>query len=164
VSEDELYKTKAYWLGYLAGILDGEGTISLHKVRRNIIRGKIYERGFDWHPCVQIGSSEVEVLNTLQDICEGGTVHKANTWKGKQFYVLSIPPNTQRDVLQKIRLVIKERHRVLLLEALEKIGRWNKTLVNEIRLTQIYEEFKKLNVKGRNKRKLGEEVELYALL
>jgi len=146
LKKEESYETKAYWLGYLAAMIDGEGTISLHKITERRWRGKFHE-GTYWYPIVQVGNDNKESLEILQDLCKGGSI-SPSIIEGKIRYCYHIPPNIQRKMLPLLSLIIKEEHRTLILEALEKVGRWNKTLENEIRLEQIYEWFKVHNRRG----------------
>ncbi|WP_058306783.1 LAGLIDADG family homing endonuclease [Gracilibacillus massiliensis] len=67
---------------YLAGIIDGEGTITLTRIHKNEYR----------RPCVTIASTDLELLEYLQTITNGNILNKKNYKPDiyKDSYILSI--------------------------------------------------------------------------
>lgn len=55
--------------GYVAGIIDGEGTISLEK-----------DKEFR-HPTISVASCTLAILQEIQRICDGGVIASKRTYK-----------------------------------------------------------------------------------
>lgn len=136
-----------YIKGYLAGIIDGEGTISLHKVKgRKSPKG----RGFFWRPVAHMCSTNLELVEAIVDVCEGGSVTTSEGKNGSEtFYVYHMSMKVQREMIPQLLLIVKKRHKELILEALDILRNvYHLTYYDEYRLEQIYQEFKVLNKKG----------------
>lgn len=135
-----------YIKGYLAGIIDGEGSISLYKVSYPT------KRGFIWRPSVQITNTDLELIEAVKDMCDGGHIVPQEDKRGnrKTQYHYHMASSVQRKVISQLLLIIKKRHKELLLEALSILRRrgYHPTYDEECRLEQIYQEFKLLNKRG----------------
>jgi len=128
-------------------MIDGEGQISLHKLKRKNIK-----RGFEWRPYVEVAATCSDILDPLQDFLgDGHPYTRKGKGNRKTLYAYRMNRSDMRRILPGLSLVIKERQRVLLIEALSILfGSGTKlTLKDEERLEEIYQEIKKLNKKGR---------------
>jgi hypothetical protein len=126
--------------GYIAGIIDGEGTISLEK--RKFSNVKI-------HPVISISNCSLELLNHIQKIIKCGTVRlakKANQ-KARPEYKLSINRINQIEGLLSIitpYLILKRKQAEIVLEFIchlqmkrqrnYKLSKYEMTLFKEIRM------------------------------
>ena len=131
-------------LGWLEGLIDGEGCLSLYKTKRETIRG------FQWYSSVVINNTDRRLLEHAQKIIGGGHLngpYRNGNPNWKPIYMFRIGPNLQRKWLPRLHLITKEQHRLLLIETLsllsEHIGRNHG--VHDSRLEQIFLEFRKLN-------------------
>jgi hypothetical protein len=150
LEEDKLLKELSEYIkGYLAGIIDGEGSISLNKMKR-----KGY-KGFVWHPTVRIANTCFELIEATEDICDGGSIVPTKDRSGirKDAYLYYMPQYIQREIIPQLLLIVKKRHKELLLEALSILKGCGRQLTYEedCRLEQIYQEFKVLNKRGKAK-------------
>lgn len=111
----------SYDLGWLAGTIDGEGSLSVTK-RHRPGRAPTYE------PVLQICSTDLETVERVQALVGSGSicVNPGNGLNVKTLYCYSVTSNGLRHILPKLKLVTKERQRVLVLKALGllKNGRW----------------------------------------
>lgn len=80
---------------YIAGIIDGEGSITLTRMHQNEFR----------RPCISVASTDKELLYYLQTLTGGGIVSKKNykPKKHKDSYALSI--KNKNEVFQILRAV-----------------------------------------------------------
>lgn len=113
---------------YLAGMIDGEGCISMYRRKCNANKN-----GFSYMPYLTIASSDMWFLEKLQQ-CFGGNIdiskHKAiinDKYVCKECHSLRFSPNEIRELLPNIIpfLVLKKREGEILLEALE-ITKYNR--------------------------------------
>src|SRR2546427_2804199 len=130
---------------YLAGLIDGDGHIGLHRRRTDRTRS-----GYNYQAHVEIASVDEQFLREVQQLIGGGC------WKRKQqgfkshkpCYHLTITPNTLRRVLPIItpHLRLKRERALALLEALDLVqkGRHGQSP----RLHEIYMRLKNLNRRG----------------
>ncbi|WP_096156692.1 LAGLIDADG family homing endonuclease [Bacillus sp. FJAT-45066] len=78
---------------YVAGIIDGEGPITLSRIHANEFR----------RPCITIASTDLELLIYLKDLI-GGSISKKKNYKPqvhKNSYSLSV--KTKNEVFQTLR-------------------------------------------------------------
>ena len=134
--------------GWLEGIIDSDGSLCLSKHRRSNTK-----RGYTWDLVLQIDSINKEFLEKIKEVIGEGAIRrrakpKNPTWtRGWCYYMTA---NGLRRLLPKIRLIVKEKQRTLLLEALSltmrnmRGGSENK---NDARLNAIYLEMQSLNYK-----------------
>jgi hypothetical protein len=126
--------------GYIAGIIDGEGTISLEK--RKFSNVKI-------HPVISISNCSLELLYHIQKIIKCGTVRlakKANQ-KTRPEYKLSINRISQIEGLLRVitpYLMLKRKQAEIVLEFISrlrkkglrnyKLSKYEMALLKEIRM------------------------------
>lgn len=130
-------------LGWLEAAIDGEGTLTLHRNKYS----RPVKRGFAWVPRLMISNTNLEFLNRARAIIGGGSI-QSNRRKTprKTCYALVVTSNPMRLILPQLRLIIKERHRVLLLEALALITQVRPVKPEaDARLEEIYQEIRRLN-------------------
>lgn len=80
---------------YLAGIIDGEGSITLTRIHRNENR----------RPCITISSSDKELLIYIQKIAGGNIIPKKNYLpeRHKDSYSLNI--RNKREVFKALKMI-----------------------------------------------------------
>jgi len=142
---------------YLAGFIDGEGSIGLHKnlQRPNSSQHGEYRRGFGWHFRVRIGSTNLSVLKEINQFLNHRTRiyndHRPNRPKVKMCYIIEFNHNEQRKILPKIlsHLVIKREQVKLVIEGLNLLQEHSHDYTpNDGRLEKIFSELKTLNHRG----------------
>lgn len=84
--------------GYLAGIIDGEGTITLTK-----------DKEFRY-PTISVASCTVGILETIKEICDGGVITPKRTYKSNHSPSWSWKIERQRAiaVLEEVAPHLKE--------------------------------------------------------
>lgn len=138
-----------YERGWVSGLIDGEGDIGLEKCKQPNRTG--LGRGFAWVPRVGVSNTHRELLERLQTLLGGSiSLCRARRPNQRDWYRLRMSNRVAECVLNAITLVIKERQRVLLLEACKKTAEHARySTPNDARLEQIYLELKVLNRRGR---------------
>ena len=139
-----------YQKGWISGIIDTDGCLCFSKHRTTPIKAK---RGYTWEPKLQITSTDRNFLEKIREmIGEGGIRSGTNKPQEhirvrKHAWSYDLWPNGLRRLLPNIRLVIKERQRVLLLEALTLLRdhQWGRKSRHDTRLNEIYWEMRSLN-------------------
>lgn len=136
-------------IGYIAGIIDGEGTICLSKcVWKN--RHEVYFR-----PFIKIANTNLDMLFYIQRILGVGSIalESESIGKWKACHTLRFSANMIRTFLPVIidSLIIKKQQALLLNEFLKFSNRSNgrnfKSL-NRDKYNFYYEEIKRLNTRG----------------
>ena len=136
-------------IGYIAGIIDGEGTICLSKcVWKN--RNEVYFR-----PFIKIANTNLDMLVAIQKMVGTGSIslERADFGKWKACHTLRFSANMIRIFLPAITdsLIIKKQQALLLAEFLKFSNRSNgrnfKSL-NRDKYNFYYEEIKRLNTRG----------------
>lgn len=143
---------QGYDLGYVIGIIEGEGTLCLTKVKK-----KRATRGYMYRSHVHIVNTCFEMIEKIQEITGLGWVSKPKKPKGNKQLTKTImfSANDQRQLLPKIYpyLISKKIQCKLLMEALELLKQ-NKACPfeqidkNHLRLDEIYYEMWVLNGKS----------------
>jgi hypothetical protein len=107
-------------LGYLAGIIDGEGHIGLVRRRRSNWKNHP-EQTHVLRPVLQIGQARRELLDHIARVVGEGSVG-AHGQRG--FYNLRFFPNTMRWLLPELlpHLVLKKRQAEIVIEFMSKAG------------------------------------------
>jgi len=152
-------------LGWIAGIIDGEGTVYLskgyHKPEYNARPSK---RGFCWVPKVSVVNTSQELLIHFKEVTGFGAVFSYNYGERenqKMRYYLVLRNNEALILLPQIKefLVTKKGQAELLIEALEilkshhNLERLEDVVgVRDRRLEAIFWEMRLLNARGRNGR------------
>ncbi len=140
---------------YLAGIIDGEGSVALYRKRN--------QKGYlIWEPKLEISNTSKKFHIWVKDNFGGGTSkHRFNPEKyprTKTSYTNAFSSNKIREIAPKVLpfLIIKKRQTELLLEAVALIGRKRKTAKKSMeyrRLSKaieiIYLRLRKLNKRGK---------------
>jgi len=145
-------------LGYLEGILDGDGTITLCRQKRKRNWGdRSYLKNYSYYPLVQISNTNIRILQRVKELLGEGTIAPSK-WiaehrpKSKIPYRYLMTRSLMREILPQISLVAKEVQRLMLIDALEILKRkvHERDYGIEV-LEAIYQEMKRLHKKGRNK-------------
>ncbi len=152
-------KTKIEWTdydkGWLAGIIDGEGSLGLMKEKRPRCKANC-----TYKPRLTIGNTDIKLLIKVRKMIGGALIkhnHRFREDKNqKPFWNLDISANNLRFALPQLKLISKEKQRILLLEALHilkrHVARNNPRNAEEIdRLEKIYQKIRKLNGRVWNK-------------
>lgn len=149
------YKLSDYAKGFLEAAIDGEGSIMLIKSKR-----PDRKTGRVWQPVVKVTNKSHKWLELVAELASGGRIDRiSSNWKKKHYkgFVYVMPRSIIRRVLPQLGFIIKERQRVLLLEALEILASHTKGIVSrsplkftvdDIRLEAIKREINYLNRKG----------------
>lgn len=109
-----------YELGYIAGFIDGEGSIYLVKTKN-----KGNKKGYSLHPKLSLYNTRKEALEIIRRLIGGGGYSK-RLWSDKRLdkkhkkenYILELYSGEIAKLLPKIKLLIKEKQRKLILKAL----------------------------------------------
>ena len=144
-------------IGYLEGILDGEGCITFGKQK-----GKNFKRGFTWRVRVRINMTHkktiekcAEIIRAITGLNDGsiGAINPQPDIRHKNHkttYAFSIRSKASRLLLPKLKLVTKEEQRTLAIKALTLLKEntsWHGK--NDVQLEEIYQRMKFLNHKGK---------------
>jgi len=145
-------KTKIEWADYTRGwieaLIDGEGSLSLLKEIR-----PSFSAGCTYKPRLNIGNKNLELLRAAQTIIGGGCIIQS---KKRQIYLLDVSSSRLRWLLPRITLIVKERQRLLLLDALQVLagrrgGRHQNPPAGTERLEGIYHAIRQINGRVWNK-------------
>ena len=136
---------------YLAGIIDGEGSIGLYKIKTYRAR-----RGFTWKPTIQISNTNILLFDWIRKYLGFGSFarykgHKENNkdrlvWRiGGSYSVIRL----LKEVFPY--LLLKKKHAILLTKATRILKHYSRHYSNkyDIKLEEIYQEMKLLNRKGK---------------
>jgi len=134
--------------GYLAGFLDGEGSIQLttHQSPKGVIKTK--RRPFTWGAYITITNTNHESIAYLNRLIGGATLVRHYGDRKKPIYRLTLCSNKIRIVLPQIKnlLIVKRNHAELLLQALELINESHyKHIDHDKELAIIYKKIRGLN-------------------
>ena len=127
--------------GWISALIDGEGSLSLIKEKR-----EHFTAGCTYKPRLNIGNNSLELLEKAREIIGAGAIINKNR-KLKQ---LDVSANGLRYLLPKITLIVKDKQRKLLLNALHYLaqhkGKGNPRTEEEINhLEEIYVKIRNLN-------------------
>lgn len=136
-------------IGYIAGIIDGEGTICIAKCTW-ADRKESYFR-----PMIKIANTNLEMLTSIKDMLGCGSINleQVKTDKWKACHTLRFSANMIRTFLPVIvdSLIIKKRQALLVIDFLKFSNRSNgrnfKSLNRDL-YNHYYEEVKRLNTRG----------------
>ncbi|WBL14411.1 LAGLIDADG family homing endonuclease [Sutcliffiella sp. NC1] len=121
---------KEWEAAYIAGIIDGEGSITLTRIHRNEYR----------RPCISISSTDKELLSYIQSITGGNIVNKKNysPEKHKDSFVLTIKKkkdvfNTLEHIVHFLRVPQKRKRAAWILNKYDSVtprnGKYNETSI-----------------------------------
>ena len=140
-----------YEKGWIEAAIDGEGSLYFGKTK-----SKRYKRGFTWNFCVEIANTRLSFLEKAIEVVGEGKIYEMGTsfrrcgFQARKVYRFSLEKrNSIEALLFQIRLSIKEKQRLLMLEALS-LTKEHKCgfLPNYSRLEEIESEMRKLNMRG----------------
>ena len=137
-------------IGYVAGIIDGEGTICLHKCTWKH-RNSVYYR-----PFVKIANSNLTMLKYVQFILDCGSIKidRIGEGKWKTMYTLNFSANMIRSFLPQITesLIIKKEQAYLIIEFMKlskhRGANRNFKSLNQDKYDDFYQRVKVLNTRG----------------
>lgn len=138
----------AFQLGYLSGFIDGDGSLGFYKGKRASCR-----RGFHWIPLVQLSNTDLHLIEQIRKMLPNGHI-KTRSYHNRPNEVpthnlVISGSNPIYTILSQIKLIRKERQRVLLMEACELVREHHSGYTpHDERLEEIYQEMKKLNKRG----------------
>ena len=102
-------------LAYLGGIIDGEGTIGIHRRRERRWRKKD-----DYRLIVRVTNTELTMLERCKETCGEGRIelHREKTNNWQRVYRLVLTMNDSRKILEEVLpfLIIKKAQAILGLE------------------------------------------------
>ncbi len=140
-----MIKLTNYQKGFIEGMLDGEGCISLcksHKKKSYLIL----------HPEVKITNTNFNILNKISKMINREcSIHKRKSFnpKHKPCYLLRIHSNAAVEILSQIKLIIKENKRKIVLKVFKILrkrqhgfGRWNLNYKDKL-IRKYYNQFYK---------------------
>ena len=137
-------------LEYLAGIIDGEGTIGVYKLAQG--------RRFDYFQQISVGNTEVLLIYWLVDNF-GGRIPKIRKGKGnrKDSYVWALYGSNSYKLIKKVmsHLLLKQEQADNAMELWEKVSKfvYNRNKPRPLYKTKLAEELyqrnKLLNMRGR---------------
>ena len=139
-------------LEYIAGFVDGEGTITIRKYRtRNSIRGYSYNLYF------AVSNTNPEVLKAMRDVVGAGCVTRSNKFKNKphwkECFHWKAHSRKAAIIIEKLLpyLIIKKPQAQLALKFQQKMIQGHHHLTEEewAFRDKCYREMRKLNGKGR---------------
>ena len=141
-------------IGYIAGIIDGEGWLGL--VNRTDRRNK---KNINCQTYLMIGNTNKKVLDWLVKITKLGNISKPYdseiklSSNRKPHWLLRFSPNDMRLLLPRIipYLVIKKRQAEIIIEYLNMTFKGKHRTEEEYTIImRLYDEIKQLNRKGRS--------------
>lgn len=117
---------------YIAGIIDGEGSITLTKNHKNEMR----------RPLISISSNDLDMLTYIQNLVGGNIIRKKNynPLKHQNSYLLSIKSKKEvftllEEISPYLRITKKRKRAVLILERYNKVtprnGKYTEDLLNK---------------------------------
>ncbi len=135
-------------LGWLEGMIDGEGCLSISRNKSRELR-----RGFSYRCRLSFGQTDpysipriMEIISKLTGLKYVGKIRHLPSETHKPQERIWFEASVLRCLLPQLRLTVKERQRLLILEMLEILKQNKKgKLVNEKRLEEIYREVRRLN-------------------
>ena len=147
----EEVRCKQEKLIYLAGIIDGEGTISVSK-RYGISRNATYFHQF------KIGNTDIRLIQWLVDNF-GGSFPKCMKLKGnrKDAYVWCLSGHASYKLLKKVMpyLLLKQKQAIYAIQLYENVSRWNygatqMPVYKRVLADDLWQRCKELNKRGRD--------------
>jgi hypothetical protein len=132
-----------YQRGFIEGMLDGEGCISL-------CRPKNQKAYLVLHPEIKITNTNYDILNKISKMIDNRcsiNKRKSLSIKHKPCYLLRIHSDAATEILSQMKLTIKEKKRKIVLKVFEILrkrqhgfGRWNLNYKNK-QIIRYYKEF-----------------------
>lgn len=149
---DKTLKISSYERGYLEGIIDGEGTITVVKNK-----SPKYKCGFQFSVKCYISNTDMKLLQHIQKIIGSGSIVMHQKHRPEKNYKTSfryqMPVKAMRILLPQLSLITKEEQRLLAIKALSHLS-GHKGLGKplgqkyENELNKIVSRIRKLNQRG----------------
>ena len=139
-------------LGYLAGIVDGEGCLTVTRERT-----KYYASGFKYSPVFKIVNTDLELLKYIQRLIGSGSIIqlKQRLQNRKQIYQLELYPNAQRQILPLIAPLLRCKKqqaecliKLLTLTAGHHANHRYRKVDHSEKIEELYERIRPLNRRG----------------
>lgn len=133
---------------YLAGIIDGEGSLHISKVK-----SKKANRGFVFVAVMSVWNTKQKLIDHIQKLIgEGSVFFKEETrkeWNDK--YLWQANPNLMRKILPQLvpYLIIKKELAKTILRFLELYNHHNRGELNP-KVFELYKQVKEFNRKGKH--------------
>jgi hypothetical protein len=137
---------------YIAGFIDGEGSIALYKHKD--IRVK---KGYTLHPMFDIVNTNLEVLKAINNLVNGKIKYKTKQIGCKQVYLIQLQDYKQIKSILEILLpylIVKKKQAELMIEFCNSRLKSNGKKYSE-RDYKIVDLFSKLNKRGEGSKDLG---------
>jgi hypothetical protein len=130
-------KLNDYEKGFLEGLIDGEGSLIIHKDKR-----KDCKLGWTPHIRITISNRNKQLLEKARNMFGGGYIIR----KPDDSYELRVGPNLTRKTLPQLNLIVKEKRKIKVLNILNllKVGR-NQFTYDEFSRQKLIEEFNDLD-------------------
>jgi hypothetical protein len=131
-------KLNDYDRGWIEAIIDGEGTVSLHRQKKG-------NYGYYYAPRVNIYNTHESIVTKFVNIVgkKNCYVRVSKKNRCKPLYEVWVKKPAIRELLSQIKLLAKEKQQKLLLEFFTLPARSD-------RKAEIYQEIRKFNLKGNN--------------
>ena len=135
-----------YDKGWIESFIEAKGSLSLITEER-----PHYQDGITWKPMMHIANTSLELMKNVQRILGGKILTRRIREDWQIIHYLQYYSNSLRIILPKLKLLSKEKQRVLLIEALEilskRSGSKTSPQLGSSRLVEILYEIRKLNKK-----------------
>ena len=127
--------------GYLEGIIDGEGCLCLYKY-------KMKSGNFTYVPELTIANKNKRMLEKIKRIIKSGNIYKLHQ-RQSYIYAYKIQSTGLKKLLPRLKLIIKEKERQLMLKILKILekrrygfGAWNPNYKLD-KLKKLYKQMRK---------------------
>ena len=148
--------------GWLEGIIDGEGCISIGKSK-----SKSSKQGFSWNTICVVSNTNLKICEKVKELFSdtntdyiGGCITKRQPKlkNSKPIYTFSAKRGAMKRILPKLKFIAKERQREIVIEVLNLLEKYK--ISNEYgnglgrppdlenKMIKLYEEMKILNKRG----------------
>lgn len=139
---------------WLAGIIDGEGCLSIYKIKSKAPKGFIPKRGFTWRITGKVSNTNIKLMDKIRKIigyngCYSYFKHSKRPQE-KGLYSFDFTPSVLRKILPLCIqfFTAKKQQALLLIEALSLCSLHTRKINNDKRMEEIYESIRKLNKRG----------------
>lgn len=139
---------------YIAGIIDGEGSIGLQKNKKSEC-----VNGINYVPRLRIGMIDKEFIEWLKNSFGGWIYHRKQNGNNKDSYTWQVEGKVMKEIIKKVYpyLRIKKKHAEIIMKFWKTkeyvvIPKSHKELKPEIRVMRdnLYQQLIKIQIKGKN--------------
>jgi hypothetical protein len=98
---------------YIAGFIDGEGSLQIQcRLHRNIVNEK-ENTWLGYSIFLDVGQTQIEILEYLKDVCESGCIHKKNQYGNrKQAWCFRLAGKNAQELIGQIRPYLKVKSKI----------------------------------------------------